>query len=287
MCAQAKILRENNIIENRVTMDMSICENCRKKLSREFSKLSEVEKNVKSEKTSPKSDSSFSPFYAAATIDAEMIQQLKKKFNESDTTREDQMKILSILQDSWSSPKIVDEFSVSLYTAKRVKDLVSKRGILFETEHKLGKSLKPDIVESVLEFYRSDSISRVCLGKKGYKTTVEGGEKRQTQRRLVLMNLNEAFEQYKVGHPTKKLSFSKFAELRPKECILAGQSSGIHVTCVCQQHQNVNLEFECVKRIRETNIDSLSTVMNKMLCDEKTEKCQLNECTACSDICFI
>ena len=37
-----------------------------------------------------------------------------------------------------------------------------------------------------------------------------------------------------------KIGFSKFAELRPKECVIAG-SSGTHSVCVCTTHQNVKL----------------------------------------------
>ena len=33
-------------------------------------------------------------------------------------------------------------------------------------------------------------------------------------------------------HPDVKVGFSKFAELRPKECVLAG-ATGTHSVCVC------------------------------------------------------
>lgn len=38
-------------------------------------------------------------------------------------------------------------------------------------------------------------------------------------------------------------SFSKFAELRPRNCVLAG-ASGTHTVCVCAIHQNVKLMLE-------------------------------------------
>ena len=37
-----------------------------------------------------------------------------------------------------------------------------------------------------------------------------------------------------------KIGFSKFAELRPRYCVLAG-ASGTHSVCICTIHQNVKL----------------------------------------------
>ena len=38
----------------------------------------------------------------------------------------------------------------------------------------------------------------------------------------------------------EKIGFSKFPELRPQHCVLAG-ASGTHAVCVCTIHQNVKL----------------------------------------------
>lgn len=365
---QAKSLLKNGIIQDRISRDSSICEKCRKLLSKNHSNISKNEKSVKSVKrvevstiaksSSQTSDPSFSTvelsqglaasqetFHPsplqmgtitlsnvkeklnellralnmniidetsfrnksykqkllsglntnlstlfevdARSIDAEttaeIISQLKRKFNDSGTSRKERMKILSVLPMSWGIQKIVDEFEVSSFTAKRVKDVVLKHGILHDTEQKSGKSLELDIVETVREFYRNDKISRNCPGKKDFVTIRENGEKRQLQRRLVLMNLNEAYQIYKDEHPTRMLSFSKFAELRPKECILAGQSNGIHATCVCQQHQNVALKFEAIRRTEGLNFSSMRGMMYAMLCSNKTERCHLLECSKCSN----
>ncbi|KAL5484241.1 hypothetical protein EMCRGX_G020703 [Ephydatia muelleri] len=52
----------------------------------------------------------------------------------------------------------------------------------------------------------------------------ESREKEHRQKRLVLCNLTEAYRQC---IPDIKVGFSKFAELRPKECVLAG-ATGTH-----------------------------------------------------------
>ena len=56
----------------------------------------------------------------------------------------------------------------------------------------------------------------------------------------MLGKLKELYQEFKVKHPTDKIGFSKFADLQPKHCILAG-ASGTHTVCVCTIHQNVKL----------------------------------------------
>ena len=68
-------------------------------------------------------------------------------------------------------------------------------------------------------------------------------ERVHMQKRLVLSNLKEVYQLFKQKHPTKSIGFSKFAELRPKKCVLAGES-GTHSVCVCTIHQNVILMMQ-------------------------------------------
>ena len=39
-----------------------------------------------------------------------------------------------------------------------------------------------------------------------------------------------------------KIGFTKFADLRPKQCVVAG-ASGTHSVCVCVTHQSVKLMY--------------------------------------------
>jgi hypothetical protein len=61
-----------------------------------------------------------------------------------------------------------------------------------------------------------------------------------------LCNLKEAYSSFKEKFPGAKIGFSKFVELRPKQCVLAG-SSGTHSVCVCTTHQNMKLMFTASK----------------------------------------
>lgn len=93
------------------------------------------------------------------------------------------------------------------------------------------------------------------------------------------MNLKEAHCQFKLMHPNEPVGFSKFAPLRPKQCILALATGGTHSTCVCCYHQNAKLVFESLNKWFELN--SYRDIFDTYLCAEKNDKCFLNEFNAC------
>ena len=80
-------------------------------------------------------------------------------------------------------------------------------------------------------------------GKKDFVSVRQGEQRVHIQKRLVLSSLKEVYQLFKDRFP---VGFSKFAELRPKHCILAG-ASGTHSVCVCTIHQNVKLMMLGVK----------------------------------------
>jgi len=85
-----------------------------------------------------------------------------------------------------------------------------------------------------------------------------------------------------------KNRFSKFAELRPKRCILAW-ASGTHSVCVCAIHQNVKLLMKDA-RIRDLTADddvpltNYHTVLAYMICNPPLPACHLNECNECPGV---
>ena len=75
----------------------------------------------------------------------------------------------------------------------------------------------------VIDFYESDDISRTMPGKKDFISVRQEGKRIHVQKRLVLSNLKEVYQAFKDTFPSKKIGFSKFAELRPPQhCVLAG-----------------------------------------------------------------
>ena len=85
-----------------------------------------------------------------------------------------------------------------------------------------GKSLPASIAKVIKEFYELDSISRIMPGKKDFVSVIVGDQRIHKQKRLILCNLKELFHEFKNQHPDVSIGFSKFAELRPKQHILAG-----------------------------------------------------------------
>ena len=123
---------------------------------------------------------------------------------------------------------------------RKAKALVREQGILALPNPKVGKVVPKETENAVRELYLSDNISRQMPGMKDFVSIFLDGRKQHVQKHLVLCNLKEAYEVFKADHQGIKISFSKFSELRPRQCVLAG-SSGTHSVCVCTTHQNLKL----------------------------------------------
>ena len=171
--------------------------------------------------------------------DGEIIEQLKEKFH-STTERSVQVQVLTVLPMNWSIEKIQVEFGASNFMVRKAKQLVKDKGILSSPDPWPGRTLARRTVDLVVAFYESDSSSQMMPGKKDF-VSVKGELGRvHVQKRLVFCNLKELYQGFKQKHPTERIGFSKFAEFRPKHCIIAG-TSGTHSVCVCTIHQNVKL----------------------------------------------
>lgn len=223
----------------------------------------------------------------AAITNSKIVEQLKEKFEQTDS-RNMKMKILSLLPKEWSIRRIQDTFNknASFRTINQSKKLVEKYGILCDTTKKIGSRIPETTLKKIEEFYCSDEISRSCPGMREFvKLYDENGESVKVQRRLILMNIREAYELLKIQNPNDKIGFSKFAAVRPKECVLANATHGIHTTCVCIYHQNVKLIFHALQKIYI--VDRTKTyreLMQMLLCSEANDNCRLNKCILCPGI---
>lgn len=216
----------------------------------------------------------------------QMIEQLKRKFNLA-TTFPEKYLILSVLPQSWSIRKISEQFQTSFYIARRSKELVRQKGILATPTKKFGsRTLSEATVKLIQDFYCNDDNSRACPGTRDYVITREDGEKVHKQRRLLLCNLSEAYHQFKEKYPAEKVGFSKFAILRPKECVLALDRHGTHSVCVCMFHQNIKLMFFPCKKLKvfHGEIETYRDLLSKSLCAYPTENCHLSKCDNCPKI---
>lgn len=214
----------------------------------------------------------------------EIIPQFKAKFEQTINRRE-KVEILSCLPNSWNPYKVSKTFNVSYHMAQKTKDMVKSNGILFNISKKPGTRTLPDrTIEMVKTFYRSDEISRACSGMRDYIMHSEKGERVTIQRRMILVNLREAYEIFKSKYENEKVGFSKFASIRPPECVLAMEKYGTHTTCVCCYHQNVKLTIDSLKQNGVlANLSHYRDYIELMLCneDKRTSNCHLNSCEIC------
>jgi hypothetical protein len=131
----------------------------------------------------------------------------------------------------------------------------------------------------VLLFYLRDDVSRPLPGRKDVISVKENGERVSKRKRLVLGTLGSLFHIYLEENPEHQLSLSKFCELRPKECVLAGQT-GTHVICVCTYHENPNLMFEHA-RLKSENLKGVRDCRELLLCPNPQRQCFLRQCESC------
>ena len=121
------------------------------------------------------------------------------------------------------------------------------RGILSTPNPKPSHSITQTKVDLVVSFYESDESSWLMPGMKDFVSVKQlDGKRVHIQKRLILSNLQELFQNFKEKHTAASIDFSKFAELRPKHCILAGES-GTHSVCICTIHYNIKLMLHALK----------------------------------------
>ncbi|KAJ1522002.1 hypothetical protein ONE63_002324 [Megalurothrips usitatus] len=210
------------------------------------------------------------------------IGALKTKFIDCKTNAEKLM-VLSIALVSLPQRKVLEIFGplgATDYLIRKTSQLmhINNQGILPVCTPKKGRPLSDETVKAVKLFYEDDELaSRVMPGKKDYVSVVEDGRRIQKQKRLVLCNLKELHVLFEKQTGVQ-ISFSKFASLRPKHCVLAG-ASGTHTVCVCSYHQNFKLMNDACD-MKECNEKFLSykDVMASVLCDPPTSDCYLKAC---------
>lgn len=222
----------------------------------------------------------------SASSQTEIIDQLKEKFKLCMKTSE-KVQILTVLPKSWSIRKIENEFETSNYLVRKAKRLVEEKGVLSTPNPKAGKSLSKKIVDDIKNMYCCDTISRQMPGMKDTVSVIVDNKRENKQKRLILCNLREVFEQFKQRHPEHKVGFSKFAELRPRQCVLAG-AAGTHSVCVCTIHQNMKLMFEGARldRLATTAGDSYSyhNCLAEILCNPPRIQCFGGYCAECPGV---
>lgn len=130
------------------------------------------------------------------------------------TGKQEQIKLLTLVPQSCSIAKTIDEFGVSEHLVRRARNLRLEHGISPVSTPSRGRPLSTDAVNKVVAFFQQDDISRPLPGKKDFKSATEGDKRVHKQKRLIVMNINEAFQLYKQSNPDLKIGISKFCSLK-------------------------------------------------------------------------
>ena len=204
------------------------------------------------------------------------MNKLVEAFQSTDSY-ERKLKLLSI--SPYSVRKTMQIFQASKYLVQKSKRLTKSHGILPDIQPvSKGKVISKELKENVRNFYKQDDVSRQCAGTKDCVSMWNEvkGVKELIQKRLILMNLKEAYAMYKETPNTLHIGFSTFASLRPKNCILAG-SSGTHSVCVCTYHQNAKLQ---ISALGVKDID-YKLLIAKSVCESENKDCMMHVCPKC------
>lgn len=180
--------------------------------------------------------------------------------------------------------KIVSEFGTTLYLAIKSKQLKSENGIFGEVCKKKGKNLLEETMKKIQNFYEDNS--RIQSSISASISVKINGNKQRVQKRLLQCSLSELHCIFKDSYPKMKVSFSKFANLRPKYCTLPGR----YAQYMCLYYSpNVKIMVDAIdlEKLTEKGTKKLvdyKDCLAQINCDQPTEACFLNECDKCPNI---
>lgn len=209
-----------------------------------------------------------------------VISALQEKFK-SATTVAEKIMVVSVALVGLSRNKVLELFGplgASEWLLKQTTKLSKEQGLLPKALPKKGRSLPEETIECVKNFYESDDNSRQLPGKKDYVSIRINGEKKQIQKKLLLVNLKELYRLFKDTNPSHHIKFSKFASLRPPQCVFAG-SPGTHSVCVCKYHENVKLLIEGADfKSLDPSLTTYLDILECALCNPPSATCYLEGC---------
>ena len=167
---------------------------------------------------------------------------------------------------------------------RRKAAVVRKLAGSFGNEANTNTSIRKqptEIENKVMEFYRSDLVSRQLPGRKDYVTVMsDSGEKEKVQKRILMMTVRETYEVFRKEHGDVSIGKSKFANLRPKNVMPV--SAKDHTVCCCRYHENLELLLEGLKKTF-TTVPSARDLIEQASCKWNKE-CYFGLCSTCSNV---
>lgn len=122
------------------------------------------------------------------------------------------LQILTLTPDSWSVRKAAEVFKVSKSTIQQARRLKAEKGIAAYSDTIKRQRLSEEVLDTIQDIYCDDEFSRQLPGK---RDCVSIHKNVHVSKRLLLCNLKESFDAYKLKYLEHKVGFSKFVSLRP------------------------------------------------------------------------
>ena len=162
----------------------------------------------------------------------QILQGVKELFKQS--TWEEQIRLMTIAPLNWGRTELSQWFGSTDHQARQAILLRRDQYALAYPEYCRGnKTLAEETIESVVQFYLQDGVSRISSNTKDVLRI--NGE--LVPVRFMEMSIREALRKFYEDNPTVNIGKSTFYCLRPRQVKITCP----HDTCMCQVHENMNL----------------------------------------------
>lgn len=132
------------------------------------------------------------------------------------------------------------------------------------------------------DFYNLDTISRQLPGKNDFVIVKNaGGKGEKIQKRLMLMMISEAYQEFTETYSDCNVSLSKFFTLRPKNIDIVSKTP--HNMCCCIYCENMQFLFESMFQHFSQDITKLNILLEKLVCSKDNFNCMTSKCNLCGD----
>jgi len=109
----------------------------------------------------------------------------------------------------------------------------------------ISSARNAELETAVTQYYLSDSISRVMPAKSDFVTVRDkDGHKHKVklQKKRLVRTVGECYQMFRMDHLECTVGLSKFAHLRPKNCVLTSDMP--HNVCGYKYHNNIIILLE-------------------------------------------
>ncbi|CAM4961315.1 unnamed protein product [Rotaria socialis] len=201
------------------------------------------------------------------------------------STYEEQVRLMMIAPESWGRTALSQWFGARDHQARQSILLRLDKGVLAFPEYTRGnKFLDDDTIQSVVQFYLQDDVSRASSNTKDVLKI----KNQLVPVRFMAMPIREGLRKFYSDHPTARVGKSCFYSLKPRQVKI----SCPHETCMCQTHENMSLLLQAFNNYLKTKPlasaqftkITVSDLIDLVVCNTPIEDCFLGDCAQCNSI---